>query len=104
LIDRLRLRSIARAGQLLARAEEGQRLKNLGSGPEEFAMQLTEGLGLLDGNFGRELTAALARANLFAAGAAVHIAASFQFDEIASVAEDDGVFEESGNGLHLVIR
>ena len=36
--------------------------------------------GLLDGDFGRELSASASRADLLAAGAAVDVAAAFQFD------------------------
>ena len=63
-------------------------------------MQFAQGVGMLDGYFGRELAAAFASPNFLAAGAAIDVAAAFEFDQIAAVAEDDPFFQERGDGAH----
>ena len=70
---------------------------------EKLAVQLLQRLGILYGHFWRELAAALAGADLLPTGPAVHIAAAFQFDEIAAVAKDRSLFKERGDGFHCCL-
>ena len=97
----LGLRAVARAVQFLARGEEGERLQHLRAGLEEFAVQLAERVRIFHGHFRRELAAAFARANFFTARTAVHIAASFQFDEITTVPEEDAFFQHGSDRFHV---
>src|ERR687886_383558 len=63
LVDRLRLFPVAGTGQFFTRTEEGQGLEYLGTCVQELAVKLAQHLGMLDGNLGRELTAATPRTN-----------------------------------------
>ena len=101
--DRLGLGAIAGAVQFLARAKKRQRLQRLGTGLKKFAMQLAERLRIFDRDFGRELAAAFAGADFLAARTAVHVTASFQFDEITAVAEDDAFIQPGSNGFHGMV-
>ena len=104
MVDPLRFRAVARAAKLFARAEERQGLQHVRAGAEKFTVQFAQSVGIIDGDFGCELSAAAAGADLLAPRTAVHIAAPFEFDEIAAVADSDAFFQEFSNGLFHVIR
>ena len=99
-VDFFRLSAIAGAAQLFARAKKRQRLQHMRAGVEKLAMQLAERIRMLDGDLRRELAAAAAGADLLAAGAAVHIAAALQLDQVAAIANDEALFETISNGFH----
>src|ERR1043166_47907 len=55
---------------------------------------------MLNGDFGRELTAALAGSDFFAAGAAVHVPATLEFDQITAVPQHNAILKQGQNRFH----
>ena len=67
-------------------------------------MQFAQRVRILDGDFRRELAAALAGADFLATGTAVHVTAAFEFDQIAAVAEHGAGFHEVVDGrFHVLV-
>src|ERR1700675_358189 len=65
-IDGLGLLPEPRSIQFFPRSEEGESLQHLRASVEKLAVQLAQSIGMLDGYFGRELSAAFAGPDLFA--------------------------------------
>src|SRR6184192_1886137 len=85
-IDGLGLLSVPGSIQFFPRSEESECLQDLRAGVEKFVVQLAQSIGMLDGHFGCELSAAFARSNSFTARTAVHPATTLQFDEVSPIA------------------
>src|SRR6267142_1529059 len=96
-----RMRPVSGTPQLLSGAEESERLQHLRADIEKLAVQFSQRIRVLDGNFGRELTTALTRAHCFAPGAAIDIPAAFQFDQITAVAQDDTLLQQCLDQFHI---
>src|ERR1700730_3923316 len=94
-VDGLGLFSVSGSMQLFPGSEEGECLQHLRSRVEKFAMQLAQGIRMLDGYFGSECSAAFARPDLFASRAAVHPAAALQFNEVSSITQYNALLCDS---------
>ena len=64
-------------------------------------MQFAQRIGMLNGHFGGELTAAFAGSHLFTPRTAIDIAAAFQFDQVTAVTQDNAFIKEGSDRFHV---
>src|SRR5215467_322584 len=62
-------------------------------------MQLSQRLWIFDGNLRGELPTAPTRSNFFALRSAVDVASTFEFDQIATVTQDDAIFLDQAHDV-----
>src|SRR5882762_291425 len=86
-IDSLGLPSVTGSIQLFPRSEESECLQDLCAGIEKLPMQLAQGVRMLDGHFGCELSTSFSGADFFASRATVHPSATLEFEEVSAVSQ-----------------
>src|SRR5882762_1715516 len=86
-IDSLGLPSVTGSIQLFPRSEESECLQDLCAGIEKLPMQLAQGIRMLDGHFGCELSTSFSGADFFASRATVHPSATLEFEEVSTVSQ-----------------
>src|SRR5215471_1630154 len=93
-VDRFRLLAVTGPVQFFPSSEESERLQDFGTCVKELAMQFAQCVGMFDGYFGRKLSAALARTDLFAFRAACHPAPALEFNQISAVAQHHALLRD----------